>query len=169
MVQACSLQVLLTLAFAAKQTFVAFHITRHITRRHNNQRREANQVIQKPTNIGSVSRHKACFWANLLSRSKLLACQAMHTWLAREGMTLVHGKEVNRRCSKAGLLSHAATSSPLPSITPLYKLAKAGLQSVQSCLVHLPTPDKLQTHFHGGVWSSITPGLHNNRAYMSLL
>ena len=60
-----------------------------------------------------------------------ISYQAMHTWLALDGMTLVHGKEVNRRCSKAGLLSHAATSSPLPSITPLYRLAKAGLQGTQ--------------------------------------
>lgn len=44
-------------------------------------------------------------------------------------MMLVHGKQVNRRASKAGLVSHAATSSPLPSITPLYILAMAGLQS----------------------------------------
>ena len=41
---------------------------------------------------------------------------------------LVHGKQVNRRASKAGLVNHAATSSPLPSITPLYMLAIAGLQ-----------------------------------------
>ncbi len=42
---------------------------------------------------------------------------------------LVQGKEVKRRDSKAGLVSQAATSSPLPSITPLYMLAIAGLQA----------------------------------------
>ena len=40
---------------------------------------------------------------------------------------LVHGKEVKRRDSKAGLVSQAATSCPLPSIAPLYTLAIAGL------------------------------------------
>jgi len=49
--------------------------------------------------------------------------------LAAEGMMLVQGKEVKRRDSKAGLVSQAATSSPPPSITPLYMLAIAGLQA----------------------------------------
>ena len=42
---------------------------------------------------------------------------------------LVQGKEVKRRDSNAGLVSQAATSSPLASITPLYMLAIAGLQT----------------------------------------
>ncbi len=56
------------------------------------------------------------------------ATEGCSTWLAAEGMMLVQGKEVKRRDSKAGLVSQAATSSPLPSITPLYMLAIAGLQ-----------------------------------------
>ena len=45
---------------------------------------------------------------------------------------LVQGKEVKRRDSKTGLVSQAATSSPPPSITPLYMLAVAGLQTCSS-------------------------------------
>ena len=55
---------------------------------------------------------------------------------------LVHGKHVNRRASKAGLVSHAATSSPLPSITPLYMLAIAGLQAP-----HQPQPKNQQRQY----------------------
>lgn len=58
------------------------------------------------------------------------------TWLAAEGMMLVQGKEVNRRDSKAGLVSQAATSSPPPSITPLYMLAIAGLQTTPKQSYH---------------------------------
>ena len=58
---------------------------------------------------------------------------------------LVHGKHVNRRASKAGLVSHAATSSPLPSITPLYMLAIAGLHRQMN---KLATRQQVQTQ-HG--------------------
>jgi len=56
--------------------------------------------------------------------------------LAAEGTMLVQGKEVKRRDSKAGLVSQAATSSPPPSITPLYMLAIAGLQAKPKQLHH---------------------------------